>query len=222
MSARQNDPADGTGRFRRGGRSSVAPGRAGTGGDVTLAFLRGMWSMTSPFSSKNDGSGPTGDRSHAGATGFPGVGAVQHTDEVDVVAELVAPCPAEELFAWVADLGRYPRWLEIVTRAEPLAEEGDGAWAVDLRGRLGPLARSKRLRMVRTRNTPMAASFERRELDGRDHSPWVLDADVAPHPDGSELRMRLHYGGGLFGPVLERILRDEIERSRQRLLDLVS
>lgn len=162
---------------------------------------------------------------------------------MDVVAALVAPCPPDELFRWVEDLGRYPEWLEIVTRAEPLTggregvgadvgDDGDGdgdadgagpAWAVDLRGRLGPLARSKRLRMVRTRCVaPTSVLFERVELDGRHHSPWVLQADVTPDGAGAALRMRLHYGGGLFGPVLERVLRDEIERSRLRLLALVS
>lgn len=139
---------------------------------------------------------------------------------MDLDATLVAPCSPEHLFTWVEDLQRYPEWLEIVTRAEPL---GDGAWAVDLRGRLGPLARSKRLRMVRSRHDlPRAVRFERSEVDGRDHSPWVLEADVAPHAEGSVLTMRLHYGGGLFGPVLERVLRDEIERSRLRLLARVS
>lgn len=145
---------------------------------------------------------------------------------MDLVARLVGPCTPAQLFAWVEDLDRYPDWLEIVTRAEPLTEaaaDGAPAWAVDLRGRLGPLARSKRLRMVRTRHdVPTGVRFERAELDGRDHSPWVLEADVAPHPDGAELEMRLHYGGSLFGPVIERVLRDEIERSRQRLLALVS
>jgi hypothetical protein len=139
---------------------------------------------------------------------------------VDVVAELVAPCAPADLFGWVEDLERYPEWLEIVTRVAPA---DDDAWAVDLRGRLGPLARSKRLRMVRTvHDAPRRVRFERSELDGRDHSPWVLEVEVADHADGSELRMRLHYGGGLFGPVLERVLRDEIERSRLRLLALVS
>lgn len=139
---------------------------------------------------------------------------------MDLDATLVAPCSPEHLFTWVEDLRRYPEWLEIVTRAEPLE---DGAWAVDLRGRLGPLARSKRLRMVRARHqVPSSVRFERAELDGRDHSPWVLEADVAPHGDGAELTMRLHYGGGLFGPVLERVLREEIERSRLRLLARVS
>lgn len=146
---------------------------------------------------------------------------------MDVDAELVAPCLPEELFAWVDDLARYPDWLEIVTRSEPT---GDGAWAVDLRGRLGPLARSKRLRMIRRQPDPTEPSgadtrtavFERAELDGRQHSPWVLRAAVSPHPDGSVLAMGLHYGGSLFGPVLERVLRDEIERSKLRLLELVS
>ena len=34
--------------------------------------------------------------------------------------------------------------------------------------------------------------------------------------------MRLHYDGALWGPVLERLLRDEIEQGRGRLLALVS
>jgi hypothetical protein len=33
--------------------------------------------------------------------------------------------------------------------------------------------------------------------------------------------MHLHYGGSLWGPVLERLLSDEIERSRPRLLERV-
>jgi hypothetical protein len=140
---------------------------------------------------------------------------------VDITASLDAPCSVEELFSVVSDLGRYPEWLEIVPRAVPA---GDGAWAVDLRGRLGPLAKMKRLRMVRAVcSPPTSVRFEREELDGRSHSPWVLSADVAAVAGGgSRLTMHLHYGGGLFGPVLERLLGDEIERSRPRLLALVS
>ena len=143
---------------------------------------------------------------------------------MDVVAELTAPCTIDALFEWVGDLGRYPEWLGIVQRAEAL-DEGAGdppAWQVELRGRLGPLARSKRLRMVRSELSATGVTFERSERDGRNHSPWVLRADVAPIADGSVLTMRLHYGGSLWGPVLERLLRDEIERSRVRLLDRVA
>ena len=145
---------------------------------------------------------------------------------MEIVADLDAACSPGELFGWVEDLTRYPQWLEIVTRAEPMEDDGnEPAWAVDLRGRMGPLARSKRLRMVRTgHDVPHHVVFERAELDGRNHSPWMLRAEVlegAKDPEGSTLRMTLTYGGGLFGPVLERVLRDEIERSRARLLALV-
>ena len=64
--------------------------------------------------------------------------------------------------------------------------------------------------------------FERAEQDGRDHSPWKLEVDVVAEGAGAHLTMALHYGGGLFEPLIERVLRDEIERSRQRLLALVS
>ena len=69
------------------------------------------------------------------------------------VEHVTAPCPPEALFALVDDLGGYPDWLEIVVAAVPVeAAAGDEgpAWSVELRGRVGPLARSKRLRMVRT------------------------------------------------------------------------
>ena len=144
---------------------------------------------------------------------------------MDVTAELDAPCAPEVLFEVVEDLGRYPQWLDIVPRAVPEQGRGDEPeWTVDLRGRLGPFARSKRLRMVRTtHDVPARVVFERRELDGREHSPWVLSAEVAPMGEsGSRLTMHLHYGGGLWGPVLERLLRDEIESSKERLLALLA
>lgn len=142
---------------------------------------------------------------------------------MDVTVSLDAPCPVEQLFAWVDDLGCYPRWLELVPRAERApAVEGDPgpAWLVDLRAKLGPLARSKRLRMVRAvHEPPRRVRFERLEHDGRVHSAWVLEADVEPVGVGaSRLHMGLHYGGALFGPPLEKLLHDEIARSRPRLL----
>jgi hypothetical protein len=68
-------------------------------------------------------------------------------------------------------------------------------------------------------DAPHHVRFERDERDGRHHSPWVLEASVEPAEGGSRLTMQLHYGGSLFGPVLERVLGDEIERSRGRLLE---
>lgn len=159
-----------------------------------------------------------------------------HNGVMDVTADLEAPCPPARLFESVDDLAEYPEWLEIVERAEVAAshpdDDGDAAWLVDLRGRLGPLARSKRLRMVRTTcEAPDLVRFERREHDGRHHSAWVLEAEVEPvepveaSPDGgnggptSRLVMRLHYGGTFGGSVLEKLLSDAIERSRPALLE---
>ena len=141
--------------------------------------------------------------------------------------DLDAPCAADVLFANIDDLAEYPGWLEIVERAEVVAadpaDDGDAAWLVDLRGRLGPLARSKRLRMVRTAcDAPTLVRFERREHDGRDHSPWVLEATVVETEVGSRLEMHLHYGGGFGDVVLERLLGQAIERSKPVLLARVS
>jgi hypothetical protein len=139
---------------------------------------------------------------------------------MDLSATLDAPCSPSHLFHWVEDLGRYPAWHTIVTRAEP---DGDGAWLVDLRGRLGPLARSKRLRMERVVfEADQQVVFRRVERDSRHHAEWILRATIAPAGDGSRLVMDLHYGGAFWGPVLERLLREEIDASRGRLLALVS
>lgn len=146
---------------------------------------------------------------------------------MDVTAALDAPVAPVVLFPWVEDLTRYPEWLSIVPRAVP-DPDVDGVWRIDLRARIGPLARSKRLRMVRTQlEAPSTVVFERQEDDGQDHSSWRLRAEVTPlavpgADDGARLTMHLHYGGRLFEPLVERLLRDEIERSRARLLALLA
>lgn len=147
---------------------------------------------------------------------------------MDVTAELLAPCGVEELFTWVDDLSRYPQWLDIVPVAIPAESHPDDpgpAWSVDLRGQMGPFARSKRLRMARVlHQPPESVRFERVEHDGRKHSVWALQADVRPAEDGGDgslLQMRLHYGGALGGPIVEKLLADEIERSGPRLLQLL-
>lgn len=141
---------------------------------------------------------------------------------MDITATLDAPCAPDVLFARVDDLAKYPAWLDIVPRAEAVtahAHDEGPAWSVDLRGRLGPFARAKRLRMVRTvHEADRHVRFERREHDGRDHADWVLDAEIAATASGSTLTMRLHYGGRLWVSALDRLLTDEIERSRPRLL----
>lgn len=149
---------------------------------------------------------------------------------MDVTATLDAACPTDRLRTWVSDLDRYPAWLSIVPRADREAapvdraaadDDGEPAWAIELRAKLGPLARSKRLRMVRTLDEDLHVRFERWEIDGKDHSPWVLDARIEPVEVGSRLTMMLHYGGNFGVGLLERLLTDEIESSKPRLLALV-
>jgi hypothetical protein len=143
---------------------------------------------------------------------------------VDLRVTFETPSTRAQLAEVVQDLTTYPRWLGIVTRVEPLATPGGAAPAflVDLTGRIGPLARSKRLRMEETAREPDHSRFERAEDDGRQHSPWILDVRMHDALPGSALAMDLHYGGGLFGPVLERVLRDEIEQAKPRLLALLA
>ena len=140
---------------------------------------------------------------------------------MDVAASLDAPYPPAAVFPWVAELERYPAWLDIVRAVEP---DGSDAWRVDLRARLGPLSRSKRLRMVLVETVvDERFRFERREVDGRQHASWVLSGNVAPTDEGSRVTMSLNYSGGTGLPsAVERILGHEIERCKGRLLEQVS
>jgi hypothetical protein len=141
---------------------------------------------------------------------------------MDVYASLDAPVDCARLHLAMSDLAAYTQWLDIVYRAEADNQSigEDAVWNVQLRGKVGPFARSKNLRMVRTVN--IAGSrvvFERKELDGRNHSAWVFTADISPKGEGSSVSVHLHYGGTLFtGGVLERLLADQITRGQQRLL----
>jgi hypothetical protein len=136
---------------------------------------------------------------------------------MDVIASLDAPVVPARLFDEVSALEGYSAWIDIVHKAE-FAQ--DGSWNVELRGKVGPFARSKRLRMERTvLELSRRVVFERREIDGRTHSSWILTATIEATPEGSRLTMHLHYGGSLFtGGVLEKMLADQILRGRERLL----
>ena len=130
----------------------------------------------------------------------------------------------ERVYPLVADLTRYPEFLDIVHRVEPdpaTAASEPPAWLVTLRAKIGPFARSKRLRMVRTvADEGRQARFERAETDGRSHSAWVLEATVAPSGDsdgGSTLTMRLAYSGGLWSSALDGLLRSQVDRAAAKL-----
>ena len=144
---------------------------------------------------------------------------------MELSADLAAPCAPSELFGWIDDLSIYPEWMGLVHRADRITDvAGDPRWDVELRARVGPFARSKRLIMRRTVcDLDSKVVFERHEIDGRKHSMWRLAADVTEAGTGSNLVMRLHYGGSLWtGGVVERVLHDEISSSRDRLVRLIA
>ena len=140
---------------------------------------------------------------------------------MDVVASVDVPVSAENLFDFVADLANYPSWLEFVHKVDAISDAGDtdATWQVELRARLGVLARSKRLRMTRTVcEAPKLVVFERREQDLRRHAEWVLRATVSATATGARLETNLHYSGSLFtGGLLERALTEQIKTGRERL-----
>jgi hypothetical protein len=139
---------------------------------------------------------------------------------VDIRVDVNLPCSAKELFPFIDDLAQYPSWMGLVHTVVP---EGEGVWQVELRGKIGPFARSKRLRMIQVETSePHHIRFERQENDGRSHSDWVLDAQVTEVGSASTLNMTLRYSGRLFSSVVERALHDEIEASKQRLRELVA
>lgn len=103
------------------------------------------------------------------------------------------------------------------------AADATPTWDVELRARVGPFARSKRLCMARTVHEPMErVKFERAETDERDHAEWVLTATLVPAGDGSTLSMDLHYSGGLWtGGILDRVLENEIRKGKSALQSAV-
>ncbi|MGF1595878.1 MAG: SRPBCC family protein [Acidimicrobiales bacterium] len=137
---------------------------------------------------------------------------------VDVEA---APEPVFEL---VADLDRYPEWLDLVHKVERAAAgDGPAAWWVTLRAVVGPFARSKRLRMLRTADeAPHWVRFERAEVDGRDHSAWILESEVCAAGDGSSVTMTLRYDGRLWSPVLGGVLERQVARATENLRSLAT
>ena len=140
---------------------------------------------------------------------------------------VVVPAPPSVVFAHVADLAAYPAWLGLVHAVESVAVSSSArpAWDVELRARVGPLARSKQLRMERTELEPdQLVVFERAEIDGRDHARWALRAELQSIAAvQTRLTMHLAYDGALWtGGVLERVLEEEIRHGRVGLVRLVN
>ena len=141
---------------------------------------------------------------------------------------LVLDAPVASVVPLVEDLSCYPEWMPMIHGLER-SDDGDGtAWDVELRAKVGPFARSKRLRMVRTaRETApdgtVTVVFERREVPARSHSPWTMTVRVVPRGAGCTVEMDLAYGGSLWtAGVLDRVLAANIEAGKSGLAEAVS
>ena len=141
------------------------------------------------------------------------------TETVDV------DVPPSGVFPYVAALDEYPTWLPLVHTAWLEEPDLKPAWLVEIRANVGPFARSKRLRMVRTVHEPdRSVEFRRSELDDRRHARWVLRVELEPVGESTtRVTMHLEYDGSLWtGGVLDRVLADEVRRGRDGLAELVS
>lgn len=133
--------------------------------------------------------------------------------------------PMDVVIDLLSDLANYPHWLDVVSDAQPAAPiptDGDNpAWMVTLTAKVGPFARSKRLRMVRTEHTtdtePAVIRFQRGEADGRDHARWDMDAVVSDQGGPVEATITLSYGGSLWTGPLEPILDAAARKAADRL-----
>ncbi len=135
----------------------------------------------------------------------------------------------EQLFAAMNDLGTYAEWMSLIERCErAVGSEGDlgPAWYVTLRAKVGPFARSKRLRMVQVLSHPNEhVRYERNEVDGKQHSAWVMEAKISPSSPvgpgdaqtGSSVTVELNYSGGLWSGPLDVVLGSQVDVARDRL-----
>ena len=138
---------------------------------------------------------------------------MQYSSDVIVAVEPVLVHP------FVADLARYVEWMPMVHGAELT---GDGVWNVELRAKVGVFARSKRLRMKRTVNTPQQIVFERDEIDGRRHSPWKMSVALQAAEAGCVVTVDLSYGGNLWtAGILDRVLAAQVDAGKSGLVRVV-
>jgi carbon monoxide dehydrogenase subunit G len=135
--------------------------------------------------------------------------------DIEGVAEL--SFPVAQVYNELRELDGYADWLTIVRKVERVSDQP--AWLVDLGAGIGPLRRTKRVRMIRAEDTPPSlVRFKRSETDERDHSAWVLTASLQSSGDArTHLTMHLHYGGLDWLPLVGLALREEIRRAGPRL-----
>lgn len=144
-----------------------------------------------------------------------------------VSSSVTLAATAEQVTELLLDLSRYPTWMPLVHSAEPETGASPAAWNVELRARVGPFARSKRLRMVLASDVASGDGrvlvFERREATGARHSEWTMTVRVTGGGDPTTVTIDLEYGGSLWtAGVLDRVLAAQIEAGKAGLARAVT
>ncbi len=125
------------------------------------------------------------------------------------------PAPSGRVRPHVEDLSLYNAWMPLVHAVDRVDAT---TWNVELRAKVGPFARSKRLRMIRTVDEPLHIVFERHEVDGKSHAPWLLSVMLQPRESETVVSVQLDYQGALWtGGLLDKVLRDHIAVAKERL-----
>ena len=132
---------------------------------------------------------------------------------------VVLPASGERVFDYLCDLNSYADLIPLVHAVAGSMSAGERVWDVELRAKVGPFARSKKLRMKRSVCEPYEKIvFVRDENDSREHADWTLEVDVAANGAGCAVEIKLEYGGRLWtAGVMERVLHDNIEEGTRRL-----
>ena len=143
-------------------------------------------------------------------------------------SSVTLPVTVDAVVPWVSDLQKYREWMPLLHSVAP---DGDvtaqPAWNVELRAKVGPFARSKRLRMVRSAGVVSADgasfTFERQESGAASHSSWVMNVVVSAVAQGTTVSIDLEYGGALWSAgVLDKVLAAQIEEGKKGLLRVVT
>lgn len=146
---------------------------------------------------------------------------------MNVEESFEAPCSPEVLFAITEDLANISPWLDLLGDAKPASPDPSDvgpAWDATFVVKLGPLTKTKDVRLVQIEHEPYkSVVYERHEIptEGKDPSKiamWRLTLKVSPTNEGSSLFVNVFYGGDALGDMAEGILTKELNKSKPALL----
>ena len=142
-------------------------------------------------------------------------------------SSVTVPVAIEQVVPHLADLSGYPQWMPMIHSIERDDDGAEVGWSVELRAKVGPFTRSKRLRMVRTQNNQShdgaSIVFERKERGGTSHSVWCMSVNVTSRGPSTDVSIDLEYGGTLWtAGVLDRVLAGNIDAGKDGFVRLVT